>query len=406
MVVREISSEVFKEFSKDHPQLSFWQTEGMAKRREYDGWTYLRLGFYDNEELVGASIVYRRKILLNKYTYECFGGPLIDYNRIEEALSALKVYLEGNGVYDALINPNVIAYYHNLELDETVEANDFVRISKIISESGFTAIENVSTNDALMNSFYKKDLSEFKDLEELNNSFERETRRLINNSQKLPLIYEELDSNFERIKNLVDSTADIKQFRSRTLEYYETLYKHFNEEHEIKMVVVSLDVNKYRKDLVDEAAALEDKIIADLEVNTKRSVNRANQSKDVLNAVNKKLALIEDVNSERLDLCAGVFFFMDHEATYLIGGSDNRYFSFNGPQFMQWEIIKEAYNREIKTYDFYGTRGSFNGNPDEDGVYYFKKGFNGYLVENYGFFVYESKGLVNQAIRFIKKIRG
>lgn len=406
MLVKEINSQEFSQFSINHPQVSFWQNEGMAKRREYDGWKYVYLGFFEDDKLIGAGLFYKRKLILNKYTYESYGGPLIDYSKISEALEALKVYLENNNVYDCVINPNLVAYYHNIEEQTKVEANDFLKVKENIIASGFKEFD-ISKINSLFKWFYKKDLKPYDSLDDILNSFDRETRRLINNSQKLPITMEELDeSNLYRVKDLIDMTADNKDFASRNLDYYKQLYKHFNEVHEVKMVAVTLNVSEYRKELLTEESELINKIEKDTEANTKRSLNRANQNKDVLNALLKKLEAIEDIKEEKVDLCGGVFFFIENEVTYLLGGSNSKYFAFNGPQYMQWQIFKEAHKRNIEAYDFYGTHGHFSGHPDQIGVYNFKKGFNGQLIENFGYFVYDGKGIINKVINFIKKIRG
>ncbi len=405
MVVKSINTERFEQFVEGHPQHSFFQTEAIAKRRTVDGWDYEYLGFFDNEDLVGAAMMFKRKIILNKYHYEIMGGPIVDYSRSKEAFEALKLYLDEHGVHECLVNPNLVAYTHNVEENTKEEQNNFEEVCKVIDSVGFKYLGKADQEDHLMNWFYKKDI-QYESEDELLDSFERETKRLVGLSLESNLIFEDLEvSEFQRLKDLVDKTASKEQFSSRELAYYETMYQYFNEKYEVKMVIVKLDVHEYRKPLLDQVKDLEEKIEKDLETNTKRSLNRVNQSRDVLNAVNKKLSLIEDVNTDTIDLCGGVFIFMDQEVVYLIGGSDARYFSFNGPQYMQWEIMKEALKREIPTYNFYGTRGSFMGRPAEDGVYFFKKGFNGYLIENFGFYHYEGTGFINKMIRKLKSLR-
>ena len=137
MIAKEITVEQFEGFVNGHPQISFFQTEAMAKRRTHDGWTYVYVGFFDDEELEGATMLFKRKVLFNKYQYECMGGPITDYSRSKEVFEALKVYLDAHGVYDCLVNPNLTAYYHDVEEKTKEEANNYQEISKIIDETGF-----------------------------------------------------------------------------------------------------------------------------------------------------------------------------------------------------------------------------------------------------------------------------
>ncbi|MDD5589676.1 MAG: peptidoglycan bridge formation glycyltransferase FemA/FemB family protein [Candidatus Portnoybacteria bacterium] len=70
-------------------------------------------------------------------------------------------------------------------------------------------------------------------------------------------------------------------------------------------------------------------------------------------------------------------------ATYLHGGSDNKYRSFMAPHLLQWEQIKEAKTQGCQIYDFWGY--------DEQkwpGVSRFKRGFGGREVVYPGCFDY------------------
>ena len=71
---------------------------------------------------------------------------------------------------------------------------------------------------------------------------------------------------------------------------------------------------------------------------------------------------------------------------YVYGGTYREYMSLMAPQLVQMEMIK--YTREIglKIYDFGGIRGDFNPKSPNYGVYEFKRGFGGYVVEYIGEF--------------------
>lgn len=411
MNVKKISETQFNEFIKGHPQHSFYQTLGFAKRREEDAWEIEILGFLEDDKLTGAGLFYKRKILFNKYKYESLGGPLLNVDKFEDSIKALKDYLDHNNVYECMINPNLIAYHHNIEENTKEETNDFLLRKEVLESNGFIFDSKSDDSDAKLNWFYKKDLDALKSEEDLLESFERETKRLVGLSLKNNLVLEDLKpGDFSRLKELLDMTADTKSFDSRPLDYFESLFKYYNEYETARFVVVTLDVDEYKKPLLMQQEQLISKIEEDEQTNTKRSLNRAQQNKDVLNAVNKKLDIIKDVNVSSIDLCGGVFLYTDQELTYTLGGSNPKYFTFNGPQFLQWNMMLDALDKGIHRYNFYGTRGSFIGRPDEDGVYFFKKGFNGYLIQNFGFYDYTGTGFINSLITSIKnlknKIRG
>lgn len=406
MIVKRISESEFNEFIKGHPQHSFYQTLGFVKRRERDGWETEILGFLDNDMLSGAGLFYKRKLLFNKYKYECLGGPIIDLSKFEESVKGLKEYLDKNNVHECMINPNLIAYHHNIEENIQEETNNFSEHKSILEKNGFIFDSKSDESDAKLNWFYKKDLDKLNTEDELLESFDRETKRLVGLSLKNNLNLEDLKpGDFKRLKSLLDMTADTKSFDSRPLEYFESLFESYNQYDKARFVVVTLDVDDYKKPLIEQKNILVQKIEEDELTNTKRSLNRAQQNKDVLNAVEKKLDIIKDVKGSSIDLCGGVFLYTDQELTYTLGGSNPKYFTFNGPQFLQWNMMLDALDKGIERYNFYGTRGSFIGRADEDGVYFFKKGFNGYLIQNFGFYDYTGSGLVNGLITSIKKLK-
>ena len=53
---------------------------------------------------------------------------------------------------------------------------------------------------------------------------------------------------------------------------------------------------------------------------------------------------------------------------------------------LQMDMINEAIKRKIKVYDFGGISGNFTPGTENYGVYEFKRGFGGYVVEYIGEF--------------------
>lgn len=66
---------------------------------------------------------------------------------------------------------------------------------------------------------------------------------------------------------------------------------------------------------------------------------------------------------------------------YVYGASDNEYRNVMPNYLMQWEMIKWALETGCHIYDFMGIVGELD---DNNGLYRFKKGFNGQLVEYVG----------------------
>lgn len=69
---------------------------------------------------------------------------------------------------------------------------------------------------------------------------------------------------------------------------------------------------------------------------------------------------------------------------YLYGGSSNEYRNVMPNYLLQWEMIRQAREKGCEIYDFRGVSGDMNEDNPLYGLYRFKKGFNGELVELVG----------------------
>ena len=79
-----------------------------------------------------------------------------------------------------------------------------------------------------------------------------------------------------------------------------------------------------------------------------------------------------------------MFLLYGDEIIYLSSGSYKQYMHLYAQYRIQYEIIKYAAENNFKKYNFYGISGIFDKSDPKYGVYAFKKGFNGYVVELIG----------------------
>ncbi|MBR5542874.1 MAG: peptidoglycan bridge formation glycyltransferase FemA/FemB family protein [Oscillospiraceae bacterium] len=83
---------------------------------------------------------------------------------------------------------------------------------------------------------------------------------------------------------------------------------------------------------------------------------------------------------------------------YLYGASSNKYRNFMPNYLLQWSMIQWAVSLGCKLYDFRGVSGDLDESNPLYGLYRFKKGFNGDLVEFHGEFEYIFNKPLNFAI--------
>ncbi len=75
--------------------------------------------------------------------------------------------------------------------------------------------------------------------------------------------------------------------------------------------------------------------------------------------------------------------------------------NFYGPYRIQADMLEFALKEKVPVYNFYGVSGDRSGH---DGVYEFKKGFQGYMVDNMGAFILPINKFRYQFLQTIKKI--
>jgi peptidoglycan pentaglycine glycine transferase (the second and third glycine) len=75
------------------------------------------------------------------------------------------------------------------------------------------------------------------------------------------------------------------------------------------------------------------------------------------------------------------------EVIYLFSGSDEKYMrDYNAQYLIQYHMLKFAAANHFKIYNFYGINGLPDENSKDYGIYEFKKGFGGHVVELIGSF--------------------
>ncbi|MBR3414969.1 peptidoglycan bridge formation glycyltransferase FemA/FemB family protein [Candidatus Saccharibacteria bacterium] len=334
MEFKELKETEFEKFAKNHPQFSFFQTKEIANYREQKGWQKHYVGLVDkNNKIIAATMMVSKPVALNQKIFYAPRGPLIDYENPEVLkifFENLKQYIKERGGYVFRFDP----YFELRERD--IDGN--------IVEGGENheqAIENlknlgikVDPHPDQIKWLFALDLD--KPPEELKKSFRQNTRNLINRALRSDIKIRELKRDeLKDFYKMCSQTAKRKGFEheNKPLEYYEAFYDLFKE-----------DVKFWMAETKDE-------------------------------------------NGKPLNLSCGMFILSgNHEIIYLIAGNDEKYLDKNAQYLIQWEIIKYAYEHKYPRYNFYGISGNFDKNDPAYGMYRFKKGFGGRVIELIGGF--------------------
>lgn len=409
MIFKELTETQFKEFSELHPARSFLQTPNMANLQMTKGHRIYYVGVINNEILVCASLIIGIKSRFGYY-YSAPRGYLIDFN--DDALLAffnanLVTFLKNRQGYLFNIEPKVLYIQRDIDGSPVLGGFNHQTIVDKLIQLGFHH-----------NGFYiELDLSkqvrwafvlnyETKNEDTIFNEFKATTRNLIRKAIKYHVSVEELPyERLDEFKKIVDSTGLRKSFDSRPLSYYQSMYHHFHKDGYLKFMVAKVNLTSLTETLLLEKNQLDAKL-AKLSDN---SSGKYIEYTEALNGIHKRLeeaATFKEKYGESPLLAGGMFMLYGDESVYLYSGSYEDLMVYNGQYLIQWEIIKYGLSHGFKRHNFYGISGDFSKSNKRWGVYEFKRGFNGEVIEYIGDFDYILNPINYKASQLIKKVRG
>ena len=333
MKFEEISAEDFRAFANQSPYKSFMQTPEIAKLRGKSGWTAHYVAVKKDDGILGASMLVSKPAFMKKLYFYAPGGPLMDLENtklVDFFFDNLKSYIKSKNGYLLHIDP----YYELIERDRDglpVEGGfNHKKALENLEKQGFKEMKNASQPKYLFVTPIENRTET-----ELMESFKRNTRNHIRKAEKMGVTIRELSRDeLDKFKKITESTSERRHFTDKPLSYYETMYDLFHARGEVKFMVAEADVE-----------------------------------------------------GKKTVLSAAMFMTYGDEVVYLFSGSDEQYMrDYNAQYLIQYHMLKFAAANHFKIYNFYGINGLPDENSKDYGIYEFKKGFGGHVVELIGSF--------------------
>lgn len=328
-----ITADEFRKFASKSPYQSFMQTPEIARYRERNGWTPYYFGVEDGGKLKAAAMLVAKPTFLGKSTFYSPGGPLLDLEDTALAdffFKHLKKYLKSHNGYILQIDP----YYELIQRDRdgAIVKGGFNHQKALqnLQYLGFLPLSHPSQPQYLFALDIKK-----RSPEELFASFKQNTRNLISRTERSGVKVRELErEELPIFKQITESTSSRRHFTDRSLSYYQQMYDLFHKKDEVKFLVAEIGSN-----------------------------------------------------SQKTPIAVAMFMLYGSEVIYLFSGSDEKYMKeYNAQYAIQWHMIKYAAEHGFKRYNFYGIQGLPDPSKKDYGIYRFKKGFGGEVIELIGSF--------------------
>ncbi len=374
----ELTAKQFKHLQNKFSNSNYCQTVEWGNLKSITGWESHYVGVMENDSIICLALLISRKFLGKKRIFYAPRGILVNYKRyeiVEFFIEKVKNYIKKYNGIALKIDPFITYCKRNRDgrAISSINRNDLIIFLKQLGfkHHGFTI--GYTSEIQYRWSFYL-DIS--KSLQDIKLEMDKRCKRSLKKAEKYPLITKEVTSqNIGEFKKIMEHTCIRHNCFDRSLEYYQKIKEVFKDR--ALLLIVYLDKEKYLANFKD------DKLYEQIK--------------------NEKQALIP--------LSAGVFIYDKYYMHYVYGGTYHRYMPFMAQYKLQFDMIKYAKNKKLLIYDFGGISGNFTLGSKDYGVYEFKRGFGGYVVEYIGEFdliinkkIYIIYHLMYNFYRNIKKV--
>lgn len=391
MIFTELEKEEFRTFLDSHELKSYLQTPEIAALKVSNGWSEYYVGVKENNKILCATMMVSYNGRFGKF-FSAPRGFLIDFRNIELLrffTINIKKYIREKGGYVLNIEPKIL--YKERDINGNLVENGFDNsdiynnlISLGYKHNGFYLELDLNKQVRWAFVLELKNKSE----DEVFKNFKPNTRNIIRKAIKYgvstrELSYDELD----KFRVLVESSGERKNFHSRSTEYYQKMYNLFHEKEEVKFLVSEINLDDYIDILSNEKKELNEKI-----AKIKDHMTSKNQKDELLTQITSLDVKIEEAKNLKAKygskpiMAGGMFMLYGKEIVYLYSGTNSDFMTLQSQFLIQWDMIKYGINNGYEIYNFYGINGRFTKDDNRYGVYTFKKGFGGNVIEYIGDF--------------------
>lgn len=409
----ELKEEEFQKFADSHEQESFFQTVEVAKLRKSYGSKIYYLGVKEGKKVIAASMFSVTKTFLNKYTFYSPRGFLLDYHNkelLEFFTKELKAFCKNKNALMIKLDPNII--YRTRANDGSIIEDNYTDVESInnLKRIGYKHY-GFNTDFVNTQSRWNVILKLNKSYEEIKKNFSKSTRKNIEATYKKGVQVRKGNiEDLESMEEILIKTAERKNFNYRTLEYYTRMYNLLGDK--MQIYIAYLDPEVYLNSSLELLRQEEEnnrQITFKMEKDNvgNKLINQKATSDKLLEKYKEEVTIAEQFKKDYpkgKDIGVLISFKSGLEYLTLYSGILVEYKKFTPKYAMYNEHILDAYKYGIPNVNFYGISGIFDPKDKNYGMFEFKKGFGGNVVELIGEFTYPMSPLY-YVYTFFRKIK-
>ena len=394
MELVELKDKEFNDFAETHKYGTFMQNSYWGEHKSNSGWGYKLLGVKENNKIVAGCLLLSKKMPLGKFMYYAPRGYLLDYENLDmlEKFDALITdYSKKHNGMLLKIDPYVQRVERDADNNIIEGSFNNDHIIKKLKDLGFKAQdEKIGSQGTQIKWMYWINIKD-KTIDDVMNDMTNTTKRMIRKNEKNGVVvrdgsYEDL----EEFKKVTDQTGESRGFATRPLDYLQSMYKELDKNKHIKLVFADLlieDKLNEHKEEYKKAKEEYDKLVESASKGTKVSEKTLKEKEAELERLDgnvKEFQELYDTYGSKTTLGAVIYIIYNNEVMSFIGGNYDHLLKFQPFYTIHYEMIKYAIDNKFEYYNFYGI--SSNLSPDDPmyGVYQFKRGFGGQVVELIG----------------------
>lgn len=380
-MIKEITMFEFNDFCNNHPFGSFYQTSNYAILAAEDEFDYDYIGYFENNNLVAASLILIKKITFNKKYGYAPRGFLVDYYNnelVENFTKAIKNYYKRKLVF-IKIDPLFVTKTYDNKLN----------LLQIINPNVIDKYTSIGLKKLKDNLYFESQLPRFEAIVNLKNfkleNISKSARNKINKSIKKGLSFETAD-----LEKLNIFYSFISKKKEKDIKYYNNLYRIFSKNDAVDLFLVKINYEQFMENAKQnyENELLKNNKYNDIlkENNTIRNLNKKMVSDKLLVIYKNDImeASRKYADNELEKYIAGAMVIKHNNTVSIISsGFDPKMKHLSANYFLHYKII-EYYKNEFEYLNLNAISGDF----EKDSPFYklnrFKLGFNPNVHEYIG----------------------
>lgn len=408
----ELTDKEYDNFVKGHSEESYMQSLDLKNFKENNNIKCYIVGVKENKKVIAATLMYSIGTFMKKKRFYSSRGFIIDYNNTELLtffVDKIKEYIKKLNGMSLTIDPNIIYRVRNSN-GEIISDEKNDEVVNLLKKLGFIHFGfNKYFETMQVRWVYRLELNS--DYEELKNNFSKSTRKNIestyNNGVKVRV------GNIEDIKSLskiFKETAERDEFNTKSYEYYKSMVESMP--NNVKVYMAYIDTKEYLEKTKEKKKLEENnnkEILEKMKTGMvgNKLTNKKEVSDNLIEKYNEEIKYAKELLKEYpngVDIGALISVKSGTDYISLSSGTLTNYKKFY-PKYALYDAhIKDAYKMKYKYVNFYGISGDFNQSNKYWGIYEFKRGFNGNVVEYIGEFTL-GIGVKYKLFKLLKKIK-